>query len=185
MDAHQLYQLEREKRKDTMWEQLIAKQEFQLVAKYKFRTEAHINIKELLAVRTALRHVVRTSRLWHTRVVVAVHSQVAVYCLKKGRSSSKAKDHVMQAMLGDTLCTGIRLCPIWIATERNPADAPTRKRRIPPPQPPKSVSVQRQQMEMKAQPWTRALNAHEWRQRFDKTLGYPHPLALVASLQAP
>eukprot|EP00971_Amphidinium_carterae_P016788 331354-Amphidinium_carterae.1 len=58
--------------------------------------------------------------------MVAVDSQEVVYCLKKGRSCSKALNQVMQSAFGNISSTGVRLCPIWVATECNPADAPTR-----------------------------------------------------------
>eukprot|EP00971_Amphidinium_carterae_P025331 500067-Amphidinium_carterae.3 len=83
LEANNLYHLDRAERKDSIWEELIAKQSFKLVTKYAFRS--HINVKELLAVRTALRHVVSDSSRWWTRFIIAVDSQVAVWCLKKGR----------------------------------------------------------------------------------------------------
>eukprot|EP00971_Amphidinium_carterae_P240838 4781184-Amphidinium_carterae.1 len=136
LEANQLYRLEREERKDQVWEELVAKQSFGLVAKYRFSSDSHINVKELMAVRTALRHIVRDTRMWQTRAIIAVDSQVAVWALKKGRSSSRALNQVLQTMLGDLLSTNVRLAPVWIATECNPADAPTRRRKIPPAQRP-------------------------------------------------
>eukprot|EP00971_Amphidinium_carterae_P214978 4266242-Amphidinium_carterae.1 len=173
LEAQQLYRLEREERRDSIWEELIAKLHFRLVTKYRFRTDAHINVKELLAARTALRHAVRSRVLWHTRVIIAVDSQVAVWCMKRGRSSSRALNQILQTMLGDVVCTGVRMVPVWVATEVNPADAPTRRRRIPPPQVPPTHFWEYRKSVLESHPWTLALNKHEWAQRFDSTLGYP------------
>eukprot|EP00971_Amphidinium_carterae_P339549 6477411-Amphidinium_carterae.1 len=173
MEAHDLYRLQREERRDGVWEQLIAKQRFRLITKYRFRSSAHINVKELLAARTALRHLVSSPSLWHTRAMIAIDSQVVVHCLKKGRSSSRAINQILQTMLGDSLSTGARLVPVWVATECNPADAPTRRRRIPAPVSPEEAYFARRARALESEPWTLALNQHEWGERFDQTLGFP------------
>eukprot|EP00971_Amphidinium_carterae_P026979 531986-Amphidinium_carterae.1 len=180
LEESQLYKLDREERKDRLWEQLVARQRFSLVAKYQFSSPAHINVKELMAARTALRHVVEDPKKWQTRTLIAVDSQVAVWAMRKGRSSSRALNQVLQTMVGDALSTGTRLCPVWIATECNPADAPTRKRRIPPPEEPGPEYFHRKREVLREHPWTLALNRHEWEERFeqvsidfDSTLGYP------------
>eukprot|EP00971_Amphidinium_carterae_P174020 3449251-Amphidinium_carterae.2 len=62
----------------------------------------------------------------------------------------------------------------------NPADAPTRKRRIPPPEEPGPEYFLRKREVLQEHPWTLALNKYEWEDRFehvsddfDSTLGYP------------
>eukprot|EP00971_Amphidinium_carterae_P082670 1635292-Amphidinium_carterae.1 len=180
LQAHQLYQVSREEQKDQIWEELVAKQAYRLVSKYHFRSSAHINVKELMAVRTALRHIAEQPERWRTRALIAVDSQVAVWTLKKGRSSSRALNQVLQTMLGDVLSTGVRICPIWVATECNPADAPTRRKRIPEPEPPSELFWERRRAMLDTHPWTVSLNGYEWESRFnmhsapfDPTRGYP------------
>eukprot|EP00971_Amphidinium_carterae_P009188 181158-Amphidinium_carterae.1 len=173
LQAHQLYEVQREERKDKFWESLIGRQDFHLVTKYRFRSGAHINVKELLAARTALRHVTSDPKYWHTRAIVAIDSQVVVHCLKKGRSSSKAINQILQTMLGEVLSTSVRLVPIWVATECNPADAPTRRRKIPGPQVASEAFFCRRELAMETEPWTLAINQHEWQMRFDQTRGFP------------
>eukprot|EP00971_Amphidinium_carterae_P174019 3449251-Amphidinium_carterae.1 len=53
LEESQLYKLDREERKDRLWEQLVARQCFSLVAKYHFASSAHINVKELMAAMAA------------------------------------------------------------------------------------------------------------------------------------
>eukprot|EP00971_Amphidinium_carterae_P140130 2776690-Amphidinium_carterae.2 len=68
-------------------------------------------------------------------IMSAVDSQVAVSAIKKGRSSSKALNHIL-----------------WICTEKNPADAPTRKKHIPPPEEPESTYFERRALAMRDNP---------------------------------
>eukprot|EP00971_Amphidinium_carterae_P064053 1267896-Amphidinium_carterae.1 len=103
---------------------------------------------------------------WRTRVMIAVDSQVAVWAMRKGRSSSKALNHVLQTMLGETLSTGVRMCPVWICTEKNPADAPTRRRHIPAPVEPDDSYFVRRDMTLREHSWTLDLNEFEWQRRF-------------------
>eukprot|EP00971_Amphidinium_carterae_P062186 1230986-Amphidinium_carterae.2 len=83
-------------------------------------------------------------------------------------------------MLGDLLSTGVRVAPIWIATECNPADAPTRKKKIPAPQEPSELFEMQKERVLEQHPWTIAITAHEWSERFsthdlpfDATRGFP------------
>eukprot|EP00971_Amphidinium_carterae_P086158 1704589-Amphidinium_carterae.1 len=133
-----------------------------------------------MAIMTALRHIVRDERMWQTRAIIAVESQVAVWALKKGRSSSRALNQVLQTMLGDLLSTNVRLAPVWVAIECNPADAPTRRKRIPLAQQPGELFHAQQEHTLAHCPWTVAINEYEWAHRFgghdgafDATRGYP------------
>ena len=76
-----------------------------------------------------------TLRKRGTRRVCGVDSRVAVGAWAKGRSSSRQINRVFRSSLGWSVLGRIRLCPIWIGTESNPSDDPSRDVRLPKPAP--------------------------------------------------
>eukprot|EP00971_Amphidinium_carterae_P031131 612660-Amphidinium_carterae.1 len=82
-------------------------------------------------------------------------------------------------MLGDSLSTSVRMYPVWVATECNPADAPTRRKKVPPAEEPSAVYYKHREQVLAENPWIYEVNKVEWRRRFgsnleyDATLGFP------------
>eukprot|EP00971_Amphidinium_carterae_P326050 6456667-Amphidinium_carterae.1 len=88
------------------------------------------NSKELLAFRSALRHACRHELLEGCRVTFGLDSQVCVWHLKRGRSSSTFLNHILQSCLPLALGARISCRPVWISIEHNAADDATRNQYI-------------------------------------------------------
>ena len=66
------------------------------------------------------------------RVVNLCDSRVAVGAFAKGRSSSRQMNHKLWACLPWLLGGDLSLTNIWVPTDANPADHPSRSKEIPP-----------------------------------------------------
>ena len=89
--------------------------------------DAHINLKELRAVKAYLR---RRARKGPTgsgeRIIILCDSRVVVGALGHGRSSSTGMNRMLRQLL--PIIIGSHLYPIvlWVPTGANPADPPSR-----------------------------------------------------------
>lgn len=95
-----------------------------------WRWKEHINTLELRAIVLALRRVLSSPSSHNgsggCRLMLLCDSAVVTYAMLKGRSSSPALVNGMKQMAALLLSSGIRLGIVWIPTEINPADAPSR-----------------------------------------------------------
>eukprot|EP00971_Amphidinium_carterae_P136258 2699960-Amphidinium_carterae.1 len=108
----------------------VCSSQFRAASSYTFKSEAHINRQEMLAWLSGLRFVVRHKLARGRRVVCAIDSMVSVNVIKKGRSSSRQLNAVLQRALALQVIHGIDVLPLWIPSEVNPADDPTRKAKL-------------------------------------------------------
>lgn len=99
-----------------------------------FSKKDHINILELEMVRQEIRDRVSAGR-GRCRVVNLCDSRVTVGAFAKGRSSSRQMNHKLRACLPWLLGGDLSLTNIWVPTDANPADHPSRGNSIPPPDP--------------------------------------------------
>lgn len=99
-----------------------------------FSRKEHINLLELEMVKQELKDRVNGGR-GHCRVVNLCDSRVVVGAYAKGRSSSKQMNHRLRSSLPWSLAGDISLCNLWVSTDCNPADHPSRNKPIPPPKP--------------------------------------------------
>ena len=84
----------------------------------------------------ATRWLSRKPKNHHSRAVVLVDSKVVLGAATKGRSSAGALRSVLRSLAATLLASDVLLRLVYIPTESNPADAPSRgvrKRRHPPP----------------------------------------------------
>lgn len=91
----------------------------------------HINSKELRAAKIYLRRrLARTEcrRAGGIKVLLAIDSRVAVGALAHGRSPSGPVNRVLRSLIPDLLAANAYYIPIWVPSEANPADAPSRHR---------------------------------------------------------
>lgn len=91
-----------------------------------FRVRSHINRQEIIATILALRWLGQQDKYWGTRVFILCDSTVAVGALAKGRSSARALTSLLRRYAGLSLCFGIEISLIWVSTDINPADGPSR-----------------------------------------------------------
>eukprot|EP00971_Amphidinium_carterae_P349167 6490879-Amphidinium_carterae.2 len=111
---------------DSLLEHVLQAVPLRVAASYKFRRRSHINVQELLAYRTALKVAAGRVECWQRRVPFMIDSQVVTNVISRGRSSSHQLNYVLQTCLGVTLFCGITPMAIWVGTEENPSDDPTR-----------------------------------------------------------
>jgi hypothetical protein len=92
----------------------------------RWRWGEHINLLEMRAAHVAVRWVLRHALSGGTRVPLWVDSSVVVGVLRKGRSASVGLNRLMRAVAADLLRSNVALDVDWVASELNPADAPSR-----------------------------------------------------------
>ena len=97
-----------------------------------FSHQQHINILEAKMIYRELRDIVMQSGQ-PLRNVLLVDSRAAAGAWSKGRSSAKNLNRVLRQSLGWSLVGRKSIHLIWVRSEANPADFPSRKLRIPPP----------------------------------------------------
>ena len=100
----------------------------------RFAKAEHINLLELEMVHQEVRDRINTNR-GRCRVVNLCDSRVVVGAYAKGRSSSKYMNHRLRANLPWCLAGGVSVSNLWVSTDCNPADYPSRNRPIPEPIP--------------------------------------------------
>eukprot|EP00971_Amphidinium_carterae_P336479 6472870-Amphidinium_carterae.2 len=115
---------------DSLLEHVVLPTPWHISASYRFRRHSHINVQELLAYRTALRAASRRRECWKSKTPFFIDSQVVVNVISRGRSSSHQLNYILQTSLALCLFCSITPLPIWIGTEENPADDPTRNRAL-------------------------------------------------------
>ena len=100
--------------------------------KCKFGHKQHINILEMKMVKAELQDLVMKD-CDPARHVLLVDSRVCAGAWSKGRSSSKQLNRILRQMLGWALIGRKSLHLVWVKSEKNPADHPSRGCRIPEP----------------------------------------------------
>ena len=93
----------------------------------RWKHASHINVLEAQAVVLALRWYISSRRHLHTRVPVLVDSSAVVGALAKGRSSSRRLLRQCRRVAALCLASDIRPYYVWVPTDHNPADGPSRK----------------------------------------------------------
>jgi hypothetical protein len=93
-----------------------------------WRTPAHINSLELHAALLAVHRVATYPSSPMSRVYLLLDSTVALFALRKGRSSSPELLLPLRKIAAVQLAAGLELLPAWLPSELNPADAPSRLR---------------------------------------------------------
>ena len=98
----------------------------------KFGKREHINILELEMIKQEIKCRANSGR-GGCRIVNLCDSRVALGCFAKGRSSSRNLNHKLRSCVPWLLAGDIHLSNIWVPTDMNPADHPSRGKEIPPP----------------------------------------------------
>lgn len=89
--------------------------------------QCDINQKELEAIILFIRHhLTLPSALVHSSVLFVLDSAVNYYNVLKGRCSSNTLLRIQRRLTVHLLCSGVNLLPIWLPTQWNPADEPSR-----------------------------------------------------------
>ena len=97
---------------------------------FQYRSKGEpINRGELRAVRTAVRRLLRGGH-FGVRQIIGVDSSVVEGVLAKGRSSSRELNLLLRSMAADMLVGDIHLGILPLASKENPADEPSREKRV-------------------------------------------------------
>src|SRR5690349_1272044 len=91
-----------------------------------WRCDEHINTLELRAVLTAVLWLLSRPGALRCRVLALVDSSVDLHALRKGRSSAPLISGVLRKIAACVLASGMALLPVWVPSEHNPADGPSR-----------------------------------------------------------
>ena len=91
----------------------------------------HINLREARVVLHYVRWLLRARARHNHRVLLLVDSKIVVGALGKGRSGSPSLNNIVRRIACLCFAGGIRLHIIYIPTEHNPADYPSRGARLP------------------------------------------------------
>ena len=82
-------------------------------------------MSEIRALLSLVRQSVRES-LAPVRLVIAVDSRVTLGAVAKGRSSSRQVNGLLRALTGWLVLGRVRLYLLWVPSEANPSDYPSR-----------------------------------------------------------
>jgi hypothetical protein len=104
----------------------ISTSRWSTIMSYPWRYDEHINTLELRALLSAIRWSLSYPSSITSRVICMLDSSVCVFAVRKGRSSAPTIGPVMRQLSAMLLASGMSLLPIWIPSEWNPADAPSR-----------------------------------------------------------
>ena len=94
---------------------------------FKWKYSDHINILEGHAILCALRWLSRFQKYINSRMVFLCDSAVMVGALSKGRSSCRRILHLCRRIASYLLLLNIKPYWVWIPTQFNPADEPSRR----------------------------------------------------------
>lgn len=100
---------------------------------YTFRQTSHINLQEARALRREVARLAKNRRSGNCIQICFNDSRVVCGAVGKGRSSSYKLNGILRGMLPYLLLANISLGLIWVETDSNPADHPSRMKPIPPP----------------------------------------------------
>ncbi len=116
--------------RDELMYEVLRSREFKPVVSYAFAGEAHIGIREAMALRTLCRRLGRRPACWDCRALSLVDALAIRAAYTRGRSASKILNSLLRTTLPYTLPTGIVTEVPWAPSVENPADDPTRHRRL-------------------------------------------------------
>ena len=100
--------------------------EFHVVLSVQINEHQHINLEEGRAFLKYLRWVLRSSGRFGHRLVVLVDSKVWLCAVTKGRSGSCSLNRLLQRTAALVMASGMVLHLIYVPSEYNPSDWPSR-----------------------------------------------------------
>ena len=115
----------------TWVDEMCASLQFQPTFSAPIKTDVHINVGEAIARRTTIRRLTRQPACRRKRHVVLLDSRVLLGAAVKGRSPSRRLNAVLKHSVPDILAFQLQLGHAWVSTAFNPADGPSRRKRVP------------------------------------------------------
>ncbi|CAE7566198.1 unnamed protein product, partial [Symbiodinium microadriaticum] len=112
--------------------------DWRVTARYSFRSSSHINLQELRALRREIVKLASNFEAGGQVQLASNDSRVAIGAVAKGRSSSYKVNGLLRAQLPFLVMGNLALALLWIETESNLADHPSRFRELPAPKSPQT-----------------------------------------------
>ena len=109
----------------------LPKQAFKKVISSRARWQAHSGVLEAHGLLLALKWAARSRASFHKKLVVLVDAKVVLGAASKGRTSAPALRGVIRAISAHSLACDFLVRLVYIPSEDNPADAPSRGQRVP------------------------------------------------------
>jgi hypothetical protein len=102
--------------------------DWQVIVSSRWREPEHINSLEFRAVSTAIRWLLASQcfSVFGSKLLFLCDSQVVVGALRKGRSPSRLLLRRIRSIAAHLFAAKLRLTVLWIPTDVNPADEPSR-----------------------------------------------------------
>jgi hypothetical protein len=107
----------------------LQKSDFKDVLSLQASKPEHAGIMELKGVLLSLRWLLRAARRYHKRIVMLIDAKAALCAVAKGRTNAPAFRRTLCSINALLLASDTLLRPIYVPSEDNPADAPSRGRR--------------------------------------------------------
>ena len=104
----------------------VTQRDFTTVISSKAKWPAHPGVLEAHAYLLALKWVARHAAKHNCKVPLLVDAKVVVGATAKGRSSAKALRHVLRSVAAVSMAANLLPRAVYIPSESNPADAPSR-----------------------------------------------------------
>ena len=101
--------------------------DFSVIVAAPWKWKEHINSLEMRSMYTAIRWAASHPTCTRCRLLIWSDSVVVVFSTRKGRSSAPALSRKLRKIAAYCLAVGIQVRTVWIPTEFNPADGPSRK----------------------------------------------------------
>ena len=108
----------------------VTRQQFQPLISSRARYHAHAGTLELVAANTALRWLSRSVGNLARRATLLIDARAAMFALRKGRSSAPHFNREVRRASALALTMDIAMHHVYIPSEGNPADAPSRGKGI-------------------------------------------------------
>jgi hypothetical protein len=96
------------------------------LSSYPWSIAEHINTLEMRVALHALRWLLSKPHSIGSRLLLLLDSAVCYFGLRKGRSGASSLHLVLRQISALCLSSGISILPLWIPSEWNPADKPSR-----------------------------------------------------------
>ena len=107
----------------------LTKDAFTDVLSLRAKRMEHSGVLELKGAALLLRWLLRSSRRFRKRIVMLIDAEAVLSAIAKGRAGSPAFRGTLCSINAHLLASNTLLRPVYIPSEDNPADAPSRGRR--------------------------------------------------------
>ncbi len=107
----------------------LAKSDFRDILSLRASEVEHPGVMELKGVLLALRWLLRSRSRFHKRILLLVDAKAALSAVAKGRTNAPSFRRTLGSINAHLLASDTLLRPLYVPSEDNPADAPSRGRR--------------------------------------------------------